>query len=72
MPKPPKAVHTGEAKSRRQHSVGKLRFYEILYNLNQGFGQVRRQLQQPEHEPYGLQRHLRRRLEAESCGVVDS
>jgi hypothetical protein len=35
MPKPP--GHTGEAKSRDKDSVGKLRLYEILYNLNQGF-----------------------------------
>jgi hypothetical protein len=57
MPKPPKAAHTDEAKSRGQHSVGKLRLYEILYNLNQGFEQVLGQLQQLEklglgHQPW--------------------
>jgi hypothetical protein len=45
MPKPPKAVHTGEAKGRGQHFLGKLRLYEILFNLNQGFEQVLGQLQ---------------------------
>jgi hypothetical protein len=46
LPKPPKAAHTGETKSRgEQHYVGKLRLYEILHNLNQGFEQVRGQLQ---------------------------
>src|SRR5260370_28989481 len=44
MPKPPKAVHTEEGKIRGQHSVGKLRVYEILHNLNQGFEQVLGQL----------------------------
>jgi hypothetical protein len=38
-------VHTGEAKSRGQHSVGKLRLCEILYNLNQRFEQTLGQLQ---------------------------
>jgi hypothetical protein len=38
-------VHTAEAKSRGQHTVGKLRLYEILYTLNQGFEQVLGQLQ---------------------------
>ena len=35
MPKPPKPAHPGEAKSLGQDS-GKLRLYEILYNLNPG------------------------------------
>jgi hypothetical protein len=48
MPKPPRAVHTGEGKSRGQHSVGKLQLYEILYNLNHGVEQVLAQLQIPE------------------------
>jgi len=51
MPKPPKAVHTGEAKSRGQQ----LRLYEILYNLNQGFEQVLGQLQQLEKLGLGRQ-----------------
>ena len=55
MPKPPKAVHTGEAKSRGQHSVGKLRLYEILFSLNQGFEQVLGQLQQLEKFALGKQ-----------------
>jgi hypothetical protein len=47
MPKPPKAPHTVEAKGRgQQHYVGKLRLYEILYTLNQGFEHVLGQLQQ--------------------------
>jgi len=45
MPKPAKAAHTGKAKSRDQHSVGKLQLYEILYTLNHGFEQVLGQLQ---------------------------
>src|SRR5260370_41522934 len=48
MPKPPKAVHTVEAKSHGQRTAGKLRLYEILYTLNQGFEQVLGQLQQLE------------------------
>ena len=35
-----KAVHTGGAKSLGQHCFGKLRLYEILYTLNQGFEQM--------------------------------
>jgi len=54
MPKPPKAVHTVEAKGRGQYSVGKLRLYEILHTLNQGFEQVLAQLQQLEE--LGLER----------------
>ena len=51
MPKlPPKAVHAEEAKNR----AGKLRLYEILYTLNQGFEQVLHQLQ--ELEKLGLGR----------------
>jgi hypothetical protein len=38
----------GKAKSRGQQSVGKLRLYEILYNLNPGWNRVLRQLQQLE------------------------
>ena len=34
--------------NRGQHTVGKPRLYEILYNLNQGFQQVLGQLQQLE------------------------
>src|SRR5260370_13501250 len=61
MPKPPKAVHTEEGKIRGQYSVGKLQFYEILFNLNQGFEQVRGQLQQLEklglgHQPWNALR----------------
>jgi len=55
MPKPPKAVHTGEAQTPGQHSVGKLRLYEILYNLNQSFEQVLGQLQQLEKLGLGHQ-----------------
>ena len=56
MPKPPKAVHTEGAKSRgQQHFVGKLRLYEILYNLNQGFEQVLGQLQMLEKLGLGNQ-----------------
>jgi hypothetical protein len=55
MPKPPKAVHTEEGKSRGQHPVGKLQLYEILYNLNQGFEQVLGQLHQL--EKLGLGHH---------------
>src|SRR5260370_20306706 len=55
MPKPPKAVHTAEAKSHDQHSVGKLRVYEILYSLNQGFEQVLGQLHQLEKLGLGQQ-----------------
>jgi hypothetical protein len=47
----------GKPKSRGQHCVGKLRLYEILYNLNQGFEQVLGQLQLLEklgleHQPW--------------------
>jgi hypothetical protein len=57
MPKPPKAVRTGEARVRGQHSAGNLRLYEILYNLNQGFEQDLDQLHQLEklglgHQPW--------------------
>ena len=52
MPKPPKAVHTEEA---NQHSVEKLRLYEILCTLNQGFEQVLGQLQQLEKLGLGNQ-----------------
>src|SRR5260370_29158438 len=57
IPKPPKAVHTVEAKSQGQRTAGKLRLYEILYTLNQGFEQVLGQLQQLEklglgHQPW--------------------
>ena len=55
MPKPRKAVHTAEAKSHDQHSVGKLRVYEILYSLNQGFEQVLGQLHQLEKLGLGQQ-----------------
>jgi hypothetical protein len=55
MPKPPKAAHTGEAKGRSQHSFAKLRLYEILYALNQGFEQVLGQLQQLEKLGLGPQ-----------------
>ena len=48
MPKPPKAGPTDEAKRRGQDSAGKLRLYEILCTLNQGFEQVLGQLQQLE------------------------
>jgi hypothetical protein len=56
MPKPPKPAHPGEAKSLGQDS-GKLRLYEILDHLNQGFEQVLGQLQQLEklglgHQPW--------------------
>jgi hypothetical protein len=44
MPKPPEAVEAREAKSRGQRTAGKLRLYEILYDLNQGFAQVLGQL----------------------------
>jgi hypothetical protein len=56
MPKPPKAVLTGEAKSRGQHSVEKLRLYEILYTFNQGFEQVLGQLQLLESSAWGTSR----------------
>jgi hypothetical protein len=57
MPRPPKAVHTGDEKISGQHSAGKLRLYEILYTLNQGFEQVLGQLQELEkldlwHQPW--------------------
>jgi hypothetical protein len=57
MPKPPKAVHTGEAESHGQHTARKLRLYEILYSLNHGFEQVLGQLRQLEklglgHQPW--------------------
>src|SRR5216684_4525680 len=55
MPKPPKAVHTVEAKSHGQRTAGKLRLYEILYTLNQGFEQVLYQLQQLEKLGLGRQ-----------------
>jgi hypothetical protein len=47
----------GEAKRRGQRTAGKLRLYEILYTLNQGFEQVLGQLQQLEklgqgHQPW--------------------
>ena len=38
-----------------QHSAGKLRLYEILYTLNQGFEQVLYQLQQLEKLGLGRQ-----------------
>jgi hypothetical protein len=61
MPKPPKAAHTGDAKSRSQRTAGKLRLYEILYMLNQGFEQVLGQLQLleklgPGHQPWNALR----------------
>jgi hypothetical protein len=61
MPKPPKAVYTGDAKSRSQRTAGKLRLYEILYMLNQGFEQVLGQLQLleklgPGHQPWNALR----------------
>ena len=55
MPKPPKAVHSGEAKSRGERTAGKLRLYEILYTLNQGFEQVLGQLQELEKLGLGRQ-----------------
>jgi hypothetical protein len=65
MPKPPKAVDTGEAKSTGQRSVGKLRLYEILYTLNQGFEQVLGQLQQLEKLGFGHQQWKALRVIAE-------
>ena len=70
MPKPPKAVRTGGAKSRGQHSVGKLRLYEILYTLNQGFEQVLGQLQILEklglgHQPWNALRVIAEENRAE-------
>jgi hypothetical protein len=56
MPKPPKAVHTGEAERRGQHSVGKLQLYEILYTLNQGFEQVLGQLRYSKSSAWGTSR----------------
>jgi|SRR5579864_4773200 len=51
--KRPKAAHTRKAKSRRQLTAGKLRLYEVLHNLNQGFQQVL-QLQQLEKLGLGV------------------
>ena len=55
MPKPPKAIHTAEAKSRHGPTAAKPRFYEILCMLNQGFEQVLGQLRQLERLGHGHQ-----------------
>ncbi len=55
MSKPPKVPHTEDAKSSGQRTAGKLRLYEILYTLNQGFEQVLQQLQEMEKLGLGRQ-----------------
>ena len=55
MSKPPNAADTAEAKSRGLRTAGKLRPYEILYTLNQGFEQVLQQLQELEKLGLGRQ-----------------
>jgi hypothetical protein len=61
MPRPPKAVHTGVAKGQEPATAGKLRLYEILYNINQSFEEVLAQLKTLER--FGIRRRAATKLQ---------
>jgi len=61
MPRRQKAVAADAPKVQSSGTAGKLRFYEILYHLNQGFEQVLAQLQ--ELERFGIRREASKKFQ---------